>query len=256
MLESKLSNAPLKEAILELRWELDIIDQYRYIDPFYDLIVGRMFEKNRKEYPVYERLQSAEIPNAFSPYQVKQRFRAEKDGWPLFQVGPGVLTLNFTEEKYDWETFFSSAKGLISDLYEFSDQKIKFHTINLSYLDEIFLKVGETLLSFLKDKMKIDIRYSDSLFDNVDFNNSPIQIVNGSTFTLPENKGAISFQISSQNRNDETYYLTKIIYSTIKKDIKDKNQSELFDLISFGHIQTHNWFYNLIDGDLRKEYEL
>jgi uncharacterized protein (TIGR04255 family) len=111
-LPEHLPNKPLIEAILEVRRGQD-----GQPDPAYPLIVGRLYERLRSEYPAIEDLPIVAVPAEIWVHQVRHRFRKTKDGWPLVQVGPGVLTVNETDG-YRWRDFSERAKALLPLLHE------------------------------------------------------------------------------------------------------------------------------------------
>jgi len=99
-----LSKKPLVEAIFELRWKLQEPTPGIKIDPNYKLLVGGIYDKIRQSYPFYEQLPTSALPDEIAAYVVQHRFRKATDGWPLVQIGPGVITVNDTEG-YTWDDF-------------------------------------------------------------------------------------------------------------------------------------------------------
>ena len=112
-----LKNKPLVEAILEVKWGSVQRATGVGIHPHYKLLLGRLYERAREDYREHEELPSAEIPDEISGHMVKHRFRRTKDGWPLIQVGPGILTVNDTSE-YTWTDFRMRSIAAVSKLFE------------------------------------------------------------------------------------------------------------------------------------------
>ena len=50
----------------------------------------------QKEYGIIQHVLPESVPVPLSMHFVRHRFRKSKDGWPLVQVGPGIVTLNET----------------------------------------------------------------------------------------------------------------------------------------------------------------
>ncbi|MCD6239350.1 MAG: TIGR04255 family protein [Thermotogae bacterium] len=92
-----LKNKPLVEAIFEFRWKLQEPSIGVKIDPHYKILIGRMYDRVKDEYPFHEQLPAATMPDEIAGYVVQHRFRKDKDKWPLIQIGPGIITLNDTE---------------------------------------------------------------------------------------------------------------------------------------------------------------
>jgi uncharacterized protein (TIGR04255 family) len=81
----ELKNKPLVEAIFEIRWELEK-SNLGLIDPNYKLIIGRIYDKLKAEYPYYEQLPTANIPDGIAEYITQHRFRTAENSWPLIQI--------------------------------------------------------------------------------------------------------------------------------------------------------------------------
>lgn len=92
-----LNNKPLVECILEMRWAL--VEQAPGLsqDPHFPLLLGRLYDRLNADYPVHEQLPAAEVPSELVGHTVQHRFRRKAEGWPLVQVGPGILTVNDTD---------------------------------------------------------------------------------------------------------------------------------------------------------------
>ena len=94
------------------------------IDPYYRLLLGRFFDRVKDQYPVPEQLPTATIPEMLVPQVVQQRFRIQKDGWPLLQIGPGILTVNDTAH-YTWTDFRQRGIDAMANLHDNSYPNIK-----------------------------------------------------------------------------------------------------------------------------------
>lgn len=114
---SKLPKAPLVEVVIELRWKITSKKELAGVQYLY----GDLYNELKRKYPYRESIIPVEVPMEMIINQPIHRFRAEKGGYPLLQIGPGIITLNTIDAKYYWETFFEDAKELIQT----------FHTIYL-----------------------------------------------------------------------------------------------------------------------------
>src|SRR3972149_3965752 len=116
--DDRLPNKPLAEAIFELRWALDEKRvQGLAVDPVFRLLVGRYYDRVKADYPNVVDLPTAQIPEELTSYAVRHQFRASKDGWPVTQLGPGIVTVNETTG-YSWATFKPRLLSAISALFE------------------------------------------------------------------------------------------------------------------------------------------
>jgi uncharacterized protein (TIGR04255 family) len=94
------------------------------------------------------------------------RFRS-KENYPLFQVGPGLLTLNTTDDFYEWDNYYSDIRELSSEffkLYDFkSNEKV---TPSLSYYDFLgFDWDKEDVLEYLSKNLNVKITQDFYNFD-------------------------------------------------------------------------------------------
>ena len=105
-----LKHAPLVEALLELRWELQQDgESLPARDPAYPLIVGLLYGQVKEGYPCIEALPQSRLPAEVIPFLPTHRFRIGASEWPLVQIGPGIATLNFTAS-YRWQRFQAAAE--------------------------------------------------------------------------------------------------------------------------------------------------
>lgn len=100
------------------------------------------------------------------------RFRTEPNGYPLVQIGPGVLTVNTIDSKYSWkeyEAWIIDAFKRLTEIYTLKEsQNVR---LTLQYIDLIkFDFEKEDVLNFLKEKMNISVNqsfYTESNAKNV-----------------------------------------------------------------------------------------
>jgi len=137
---SRLANAPLQEVIFEVGWALDL-DPSTGIesDSRFGLALGALktlvkerFPHHVARVPFYEL-----VPHAFNRKAVMQ-FRAEPNGRPLLQLGPGVFTVNDTDKDYDWDDSFKPTLlyGL-DKLEEAYDGPMLYEQVALRYIDSV-----------------------------------------------------------------------------------------------------------------------
>jgi len=154
-----LKNKPLVEAIFELRWALKEQASGIKVDPHYKILIGRIYDRVKNEYPFHEQLPTATIPDEIAGYVVQHRFRKSKDAWPLIQIGPGIITLNDTEE-YVWEDFekkISHVLNILFESYPDAGSSLKISGLLLRYIDAVDFNYEENnIFVFLKEKMKMN----------------------------------------------------------------------------------------------------
>src|SRR5437870_557567 len=99
----ELRHKPLAEAIFELRWALGTGSSTGFEhDPGFRIFLGRYYDRVHQQYPFVVDLPTAQVPEDMTAHVVRHQFRARQNGWPLTQIGPGILTVNHNEE-YTWD---------------------------------------------------------------------------------------------------------------------------------------------------------
>ncbi len=257
-----LKNKPLIEAIFEIKWSPENSGQ-SVLDLNTQLMFGRLFDRINSTYPNYEQLSLAAIPELMADGIVKHRFKSEK-GWPLVQLGTGILTLNDTEN-YVWEDFKPRIIDVIKNLIEVYPNKDKFQvqSMLLKYINAIDINSNENIYNFLKDKMKINLSLNNSFFENTSINNNPVHIDLRFAFDCERPKGVINFHIFKGQKLDNTgnTITDALIWETIIQS-NGNNISDISEIslhleqwLEEAHDVTHNWFFTLVEGDLLRSFE-
>lgn len=241
---SKFLKAPLLEVIFEIRWNST---NKQEVDKF-QLLIGALYAelKNTYEKPVNL------LPDPNIPVQAfldKPVFRARrKDGKPiLYQVGPGILSINYVGADYDWEIFCNEIQTIVDHirrLYGFTPQKEI--QMGLKYLDFFDFEFdNEDLFKFLKEKFHLAIES--------DFINKPI---------------GINFAITEKSDNDSFFNL-RINTGTVNNQRKGmivesrlnaKQPSEAFfasfeQRLTDFHNKLSQFFKSLTQGDLYESFK-
>lgn len=100
---SKLPNAPLQEVIFEIRWALmPGKESGQIIDEGFELASGRLSTILEERFPYYKRIISQNIPDQLMHYNVVHQYWSGENKWPVIQLGPGIFTINCTDEEYFW----------------------------------------------------------------------------------------------------------------------------------------------------------
>src|SRR5690606_31274766 len=147
--------------IFELRWEIETLQAPEGVapgsfvpmrDPSYPMMYGRLYERLKKDFPVTEDLPSMQAHPETAPYVPRHRMRKEKNGYPLIQVGPGIITINQTKA-YSWSDFRTLCERVVNavmDLYPESALPMNFVKAEIRYVNGIrFDLARENPLSFL-----------------------------------------------------------------------------------------------------------
>ena len=98
---SVLENAPLIEAIFELRWGELSPGNFSYTDEESSMLPLHISIAASKHGFDFIETQS----NPPFPFFVTHRFRKSENSWPCIQLGTGIFTVNQVNDNYNWEEF-------------------------------------------------------------------------------------------------------------------------------------------------------
>lgn len=247
----QLPNKPLVEAILELQW----LVSPEQGDPHYALFLGRLYNSFAPLYPFHEPLPTSMIPQPVIKNVVQHRFRTKENGWPLIQVGPGVVTLNDTDG-YIWEDFGRRSKELIQNIYQTypKPQELKITSLLLRYIDAIeFDSATNDIFDFLKDKLKTQIMLPPKLFKKASVSKMPTGFNFQTVFSISVPKGSIAVKFASGTHHDKPALIWEIAVRSQEIDLPTM-PGGFGKWIESAHRFTDDWFFNLIEGELERRF--
>lgn len=252
-----LLNPPLLEAIFELRWELQVDRQSgRMRDPSYPVMYGRIYERLQSSFPFVEDLSSNQVHPEANPYVVRHRLRKQKEGYPLIQIGPGIITVNETM-KYSWTSFRDTILNvveMIEELYPAHISPLNFIKAEIRYLNGIaFEPKNETALVFLRDKLNIGIHLDSDLFEMNEIKNDP----EGMSLNLayPLNKPVGSLLVGTQMgqiQEKPAFLIQSVIQSVGEVVPQDKESFQPW--LSSAHCVAENCFLSFFKGPLLEAF--
>ena len=256
-----LDTNPLVEAWLEIRWKLspDSSGQFEQ-DKDFPFALGVFYNDIKKDYSYREPLPQSFAPEELLPYVVRYRFRKEPNSWPMLQLGPGVASINFTSP-YSWEEFKEQALYLRDKLINAYSGSLTISNLILRYRNALEHNyISADLLAFLENKLNTSITTPTHIPGTTAKTTWPSELNIALTYDLlePLGKGAIRFSTGRQrSKNSEKPVL---IFETSVHSLNEKNncwatQDDFDSWLMAAHAITHEWFFALIDGDLRQEYE-
>jgi uncharacterized protein (TIGR04255 family) len=256
MPSEKLSNPPLVEAILEIRWRLTEPAPGVAIDPGYKLLVGRLHERVSAEYPFHEPLPTASMPDEMLGYVVQHRFRKAQDEWPLVQVGPGVVTLNETAS-YLWDDF--QARGLqlqksLFDAYPGAQEAPTVVNLQLRYIDSVtFDFENEDVLAFVARNLQVELGLASGLFDDLPVVSPPHALNAFLAFRTMEPKGSLSLRFARGLRNDAPALVWETVVQSEGQDLPEMPLG-FASWLGAAHEVTHRLFLKMIRGPLEEQF--
>jgi len=250
-----LPNKPLVEAIFELQWALSSGQEQGDIDPGFRILLGRLYDRVRGDYPFLENLPQAQFPEELTGRLVRHRFRVAKDSWPLVQVGPGVLSVNETQE-YAWSDFcprlIQAVKALLES-YPTDIHQLKITQVALRYLDAIPFEEETPLLQFLKEYLHTTIEIDRRLFQDFQTANSPTGLSLNLVYKLPDLPGAIatSFAVGMRANQPSIIWDTQVL---ARGDDAPQTAEEYESWLIRAHDISGRWFRTLSRGKLYESF--
>ncbi|TWT62998.1 TIGR04255 family protein [Rubinisphaera italica] len=256
MSSRELKNKPLVEAILEVRWSLQQKAPGFATDPHYRLLLGRLFDRLNKEYPVHEQLETANIPDEMAGHTVQHRFRVAEGEWPLVQLGPGVFTVNDTA-KYNWPDFRKRALEATQHLFESYPkvESLKVESLLLRYIDAIDLPSDDSdFCSYLRDMLKVSVELPPAFFGDTGVESSPVHFQLHQAFRCSTPPGSLQLRVAIGQKNESPALIWETIMQSSGEDVpKMLKEFELW--LEDSHKLVNDWFFKMIDGELHRRFK-
>lgn len=169
-----LKNAPLKEVLLEIHWDLDFnSDEKILIDKGFDEAALNFTNACQQDFKEVELLKPSNIPPSAYIHRVTHRFYKIRNQHPLYQLGPGVFTINDNNKNYVWSDFRQMIEKGISCLKASYQKELVPLRIELRFIDSVspFCLQNSTKFDFIQEHLSINTDreglWADKL-DNID----------------------------------------------------------------------------------------
>ena len=246
-----LPNKPLVEALFEFKWGPETPEMLGY-----PIVVGALYEKLKSSFPEIEDLPLNRVPLEMTSYMVRQRFRKAKDGWPLVQIGPGVLTVNETEGYETWEQFRDSSLHVLEMFNEAHPQKTRIVPRNfmLRYINALEFDFDKNdVLVFLASKLKTNVGLDKKLFDVGESSRSPGELILRLSFPLGKPKGSVIIQFSSGLKDDKPALIWELIVNS-SSPATIPLPTGVENWLKDAHDVIEHWFLKLAEGELLESF--
>lgn len=273
--EIQLRSNPLVEAWLEIRWKLQtsrvinsLPDGNFLVDSQFPFALGVFDRIIREKFPHREALPASSAPEDILPFVARYRFWTEQGKWPVVQFGPGVATLNFTSP-YKWEMFKAYALDLQKSLLgAYSSSELQTEMLVLKYRNAFkFESDSVGVLEFLAQNLNTNLQIPKqipSLFGSSQAT-SDINISASYDLVEPNGRGSIQLVTGLQHNTDpvsgnlqvDPVIVCELGVQSVNSDLSKvfANQDRFEEWLTAAHSVIHEWFFALIDGDLRKQFE-
>jgi len=251
-----LKNKPLVEALLELRWVLPGSSSPGLIeDPNYRILLGRFFERVKDDYPAHESLPTAGVPDSMVGHIAQHRFRTKVNGWPLVQLGPGLLTVNDTAS-YTWDDFQARCESVVARFVESHPAiaDLRLDSLALRYIDAVAFDASkEDVFKFLRDKMKTNVALPTNLFDGPDVTPAPSTFTWQAVFPNRKPEGTVVLRFATGIRESQPVLLWETLVSS-QSGQTPKIPEGFPQWLREAHDITDDWFFKLIEGELERRF--
>ncbi|MPN05568.1 hypothetical protein SDC9_152819 [bioreactor metagenome] len=241
---SKLPKAPLVEVIFEIRWNSQKASDLND----FQMLLGSMYTKLEKSYPLRTNLRpDPNIPFGMFLGNPTHRFQS-KEGYPLFQLGPGVLSVNTIDNVYEWDNFVETIKQVVEVFFELFHPSEQKATFTLKFLD--FFKFdfqNNCLLDFVGSKLNIKI---NSKF----LKEKPQKFTFGTTYEINNKVFALNIN-TGLNTADNNKVNGLIVESSIAQNVNfSEIKSELEKYLRESHDYLGTFFKEMTKGDLYESF--
>jgi uncharacterized protein (TIGR04255 family) len=252
MRAKNLSHKPLIEAILELRWTPSI-SKDGGIDSDLRLFLGKFHDMLAKEYPVFEVLGNAAAPEQMLPNIAQYRFRKSADGWPLIQIGSGVLTLNDTSS-YVWDDYRKRAEMLVGLVFHNYPGKLAPTSIDLRYINALNVDFEkQDVLSCLAEKFRVGVEFPKVLFEGNGVEPTPTVFAMQTAFPAKSPPGTVHFRLAKGKANDKDAIIWEtLVHSEGKELVQLPNEFSMW--LDAAHSLAEEWFFRLVEGQLLNQF--
>ena len=262
-----LPNKPLVEAVFEVRWAvprpgyelpspMTMPPQPGMVDEHYETLVGLLYSALKEEYPHSHRQPVASFPVEMMPFMARHWFRAAQDGWPLVQVGPGMVSLSSTNE-YHWDEFSARAQRLVRILCEEhpAHEEIVPLAVTLRYINAApFDPTTEDLLQFLSGKLNVGISLPKGLVEPGPSDVGAQSVAINLTHKTLSPPGQMNLQIATGEHHGEKVVTWNTQVVSVSDDVPEL-PGDLDSWLERAYDLSHRWFFALIEGDLLREYK-
>jgi uncharacterized protein (TIGR04255 family) len=267
--EITLKRQPLVEAWLEIRWQLkpDSSLPDAKVDPGFAFALGVFYERVKDIYGYPESLLPPIAPDEILPHVVRYRFRKQENTWPVLQLGPGIATLNFTSP-YSWADFRTQALYLRTQLKRaYAEHALTIQDLTLRFRNAVeFDYIANNLLVFLKTELNTLVAPPQFIPGDVAARMWPHELNLVQTYELLEPKGEGKLRIATGQqhvRNEQENNLSRrpvvVFELEVRSDVvADRcwtSDEDFGQWLDSAHTVIHEWFFALIEGKLRREYE-
>jgi len=243
-----LRNKPLIEAFMEV-----------HFDPTsavasYPIWVGVLYEHLKDRFPHTVTLPASTLPTQMAPELARLQFRPGEDGWPLIQVGPAVVTLNFNEG-YRWSEFRAMAARLFTELsVGHGSDSMPISSLALSYQNVIHLDLQERLREVLERKLNTRFDLPETILNDARLTPERSGFNYFLSRSVGDPAGDASIRFASAEHKKVPAIICELRFVSTNANVLASLDSRNAWLVG-AHELLEAWFFAVIQGELEREFE-
>lgn len=235
---SKLPKAPLLEVIFELQWKItnqDDVAKFQYLH-------GDLFSSLKSQYPNRESILNPALPIELFFNKPIHRFRRVANGYPLIQVGPGIICLNANDSEYEWNNYYDWIKELVEkflELYPLSTNQL--FVPGLVYIDFFTGPEKNEFFKYISENFNIQV--NQPLVNEGD----EITTFNFAFSYMKEGLGTVAFTLNTGKNKDKSGL---VMETKIEGLPQEPNSSSINTWVNEAHSFCSNLFKQVTKGNL------
>jgi uncharacterized protein (TIGR04255 family) len=225
-------------------------------DPSYPMMYGSLYERLKKDFPVIEDLPSVQAHPETTPFVPRHRMRKEKNGYPLIQVGPGIITIN-DAKGYSWSHFRALILRLIeavTDLYPTTHLPLNFIKSEIRYVNGIRFDIArENPLSFLAEKLHMKVELDSELFELNKLNERPNAIGLNLSYALEKPMGNLTMSANLGQFEGKPAFIQQTLIQSFG-ELTPSDLSGFAPWLEEAHTAAENCFQVFCKGALMEKF--
>jgi len=165
-------NPPLVEVIVEVRWLLQPLGVVAggAVDPHFSAVTEDLTRKLvGMGFSHVEKLVPDMVPLELLAHRPSHRYRKAPETWPLYQLGPGLFTVNIVPPYQGWASFREVVRQGLERLYEtypLAERYLRAERVELRYIDGFTARHGmKSHAQFVQDYLTLSSKLPDALLD-------------------------------------------------------------------------------------------
>jgi uncharacterized protein (TIGR04255 family) len=254
-------NPPLVEVIAEIHWRLVPIQigPGTAIDPHREAFAEAFTEACAQYgFTVDETVVPDNVPRELLGHQVVRRFRREANGWPLFQIGPGVVTANIVPPYDGWSEFLPVIRLAVQMLfrsYPLPERYLKIEALELRYIDAFTEKHGVTdRATFIRDDLGMAPPLPEAVLALASETEEPVQQTASALLQLrnPANSTA-SLSVENGTASDRPAVIATFRARTRGDHLRGVGQDFIETWFNDAHGVVKEWFESVVSGRVKEK---